>query len=113
MSTAGLPVGAKMTTRDILSRARELLEDPIRWTKGDWARRPDGTGVSFRDEHAVRFCLGGAVRLVAGRDDDPKLDAIVLLDRLTGGHLPRFNDAETTTHADMLALIDKAIEVAR
>lgn len=82
-----------------LTAARELLSNKKRWTKGTYCS-------------AGAYCLYGAIahvgyRDIAAAEAGPEAE---LLERLQGERwLSRFNDAPTTTHADVLALFDRAI----
>ncbi len=108
-----------MTTREILIAARKKIERPECWTKGAYARRADGTYVGdsginedgFISADAVCFCALGACRAVSGSLTDESPAARQIRDALGGRQydLSAFNDAPTTTHADVLALFDRAI----
>lgn len=96
----------------VLVSARELLSDEKRWTKGNMARDAAGADVNPRGKKAVCWCVVGAVmksplgRLYQG-------DAIDRIYRVVGGSIGGFNDAPTTTHADVLRVLDAAIERAK
>jgi len=93
---------------DTLKRTREYLTDPKHWTKGELFRDANGNPC-FRTE-ASCACLVGATVLVDPLDAAGRRDAYELLDSLLDDMpLVVFNDLETTTHADVLALLDKAI----
>lgn len=92
------------TTLEVLREARELLSDPAKWTK--------------RGEHGPRYCTVSAVTEVSGgRADDRATRALydALPSRWAGQYVHSFNDDPSTTHADVLALFDRAIaaEVAK
>lgn len=90
-----------MTTSvvQILTDARAKLEDPKNWTKGRFFGQ-DG------------YCALGAVVLVT-----PSVQACALRSEVIRAlraavgveSVIDFNDAETTSHADVLAMFDKAI----
>lgn len=90
----------------VLQQARELLSDPKRWVQGH-----------FDIGHA--FCAAGAIEKVAGRGTDVEDDAYYALanviDVLSDGTdaIASFNDDDSTTHADVLAAFDLAIERLR
>lgn len=92
------------TTKQILVEARGLIEDEANWIKG---RNRDGNC----------FCAFGAV-LQAARAFGPNKwqaaeQALNKQCRVMFGELVfGFNDAKSTTHADILSLFDKAIEAA-
>lgn len=89
------------TTLEVLRGARELLRDEDRWIKGDFENGVGG------------FCLLGALV----HSEDEKCLAYSALQRQVnmmsktgfGIAVATFNDAKTTTHADVLDLLDKAI----
>ncbi len=87
-----------------LSQARALLTDPSRWAQGDYC-----VGDAY--------CALGAIRAVYGPGT---LDATPACNYLyefswetTGKSAHSFNDADETTHADVLALFDGAISARR
>lgn len=107
----------KQTVRQALTEARALLSDPAKWTKGTFARDKDNLPVPVRAEfpEAVCFCSAGALRKVC-RPDPTEFwgetcywQAIEVLDGAVDGSIVFVNDAEATTHADVLAIFDKAI----
>ena len=61
MNQEGLPMGAK----DVLVRARGILEDRKRWTKHVFARDKDGNEVYCLSDEAYSFCLSGAINRAA------------------------------------------------
>jgi hypothetical protein len=107
----------------ILVRARELIADPANWVKGEYAQG------SLADPATHCFCLIGAVdRAVlekAGLENyedcdeniliseaESDLEAIAAIQKLQSnldGLVSDFNDDPETTHADVLALLDKVI----
>lgn len=88
-------------TLRVLIEARELLSDPRRWTRGDYCR-----GDAFCIMGALGYRLEGQEESFA-RDDALCLLGCELPTRLW--NIPAFNDRPTTTHADVLALFDRAI----
>jgi hypothetical protein len=121
---------------EILHRTRSLIDEKG-WTQGASARDAAGNDVMLTDESAVCYCLSGAFdvasrgggvvvidaelllaeaifRDVIGEDDedcrplspafDPEQDSVVI---------SFWNDAPARTKADVLAVIDKAISLAR
>jgi hypothetical protein len=96
--------------RELLRHARELLSDPTHWTKGAEARAEDGDECGI--EYAACWCADGAMRCAAlrygraaWREAKPTIECLV--PGLVG--LEQFNDMPATTHADVLALFDRAI----
>jgi hypothetical protein len=111
--------------RDDLERVRALIKDPRRWTKGFFARTHDGVGIEedydeeSRDEgdtlsdveaanhpDAACWCLYGAA-YKCGIYKDKEYEAVLGI-----ADIPEFNDAASTTHADVLAALTAAIERA-
>lgn len=103
-----------------LKGARSLLSDPGSWTKTANARETSGRLCHPLSEHAVCWCLLGAVCRVAD-DKGP----FALPDRLLVSELKKsaieqfsgrfhttlegFNDHPKTTHDDILKLIDATV----
>ncbi len=107
-----------METVEILEKARELISDESRWTKGEYARDDRGQDIEFNDPGACAFCALGAVLVASGAEDDcdsVTADADRRLTQEVGGSfindVARFNDSHT--HAEVLALFDRAIAAAR
>lgn len=102
---------------ETLVKARELLSDPEKWAKEDFAYTADEAPVHPLDPAATCFCLLGALeRVTRNRDGLAYLDARqAIRGMLPGEHdcVPEFNDDPDTTHADVLAVLDKAIAARR
>lgn len=102
-----------MTPSEVLRAARAKIEDERCWTKGASARDADGYPLSPYAPDAVCFCAFGAVlnalddRCVVAADAAPFIRFLRLE---TVGPVSFFND--THTHADVLALFDRAIAAA-
>lgn len=105
-----LPVQAFAPATDdvlrVLIEARELIEKPENWHKGS----------CFSDDKES-MCAQGAIARVwlAARDDRGYIGIWHFLDRFVpAGRLASiYNDHPTTTHADVLALFDRAIAARR
>lgn len=99
------------TPHTVLVATRALLSAPARWTKGEAAR--DATGApTRRHDLAVRWCLLGAIERCAGFETALYCQAVDALRPFLGGgeaSISLWNDWPSVTHADMLALLDKAI----
>lgn len=105
-----------------LSAMRNLLARPECWTKDAFGRDRNGAsllGSSLRKD-AVCWCLAGAHgRVGRMRAIEDLLDAVVTRDwperyhRNGGNNVVAFNDHPDTTHADVLAVIDRAIGLAK
>lgn len=98
------------TVRENLIAARALIDTPEKWGKGDYEPRPGC------------FCAAGAIAAAKGveacpssAEEGPEVDALEsALNDLGDGLSPwasfvHFNDDYDTTHADVMALFDRAI----
>lgn len=94
----------RTTLRDDLVAAKALIDTPEKWIKGTFASK----GC---------WCAMGAVISVVCDDGryafEREVAAVRALaeevpDRF-GRNVPFYNDAKTTTHADIMALFDRAI----
>lgn len=101
----------------IITKTRELLSDPGRWTKGRYARTADGLNVSPHREAATCFCLVGAIkRSTANNDQEDSVDDAISATLRSRGFFEgviNFNDRPETTHADVLKLLDETAEHLR
>lgn len=102
--------------KQILKDARQLLADPKHWSKGAYARTQYGLlSIAVSSPKAACFCLIGAIKRVGGTEQSDEVYCLASIIAPTVV-LPNavdvidFNDATSTTHADVLALLDKAIE---
>lgn len=103
-----------MTIVEVLRAVRELLSVPERWTQGAFARQEDKTQVNAEDPEAVCFCIRGAIHRVAVNHYEEARAACKLLEEGVPEYskawgLSGYNDSRSTTHADMLELIDGVI----
>ena len=121
-----------MTTRELLLKAREIIAKPEHWSKGANCRDADGEPCHPSDDSkAVSWCLYGAVDriglLLPEEGDEALARAHTVACRALTGVIERrkrgmlgrqytgpagFNDAPETTHDDVLAVLDEAIEEA-
>lgn len=114
-----------MSAVEVLTTVREALSDPERWYQHEsWPGESAGImeldrlGREKLGERAERACLIGACSLAKGhydmgrwKDAPEELWAAV---REHGGlTIADFNDDPSTTHADILNVLDRAIELAR
>jgi len=102
----------------VLIDARKLIEKPGTWTQGFIAQtalgRQIGVACSPTDTGVVRRCMVGAVHAASsdgycGPGSQYTL-AVKVLKSIIGGSPSKFNDAKSTTHPKMLAVMDSAIE---
>lgn len=110
-----------MNELDILKAGRELLSDPNRWTKRTLARDKNGHATNDPwDKVSTCFCSVGAIHKVVGPNNDTNRGlkyavADCLADSALAlfghrGAVVVFNDAPSTTHDQILAVWDHAIE---
>jgi len=103
------------TPLDVLRRARGLISQPAAWTQRALARDNDGDGICYDSQFACSFCSAGAIWR-AGLDLAPdgfkategafaEIDAV--LETGNQALIARFND--NATHAEVLAIFDRAI----
>jgi hypothetical protein len=91
--------------KENLIAARALIDTPEKWGKGEYEPRPGC------------YCAMGAVAVAAGMDgrfDDifGQEEHVRLEAQAPGRDVVNFNDAAGTTHADIMALFDRAIAAA-
>lgn len=111
-----------MNTRLVenLRAMRELLSVPERWTQRAAARQVNGKSCFAESPGAVCWCLDGARQKIVGIPPtaDNNEVAVALNAEVPANRnyaLPlriSFNDAPTTRHANVLALLDRAIATA-
>ena len=106
-----------MTPTEHLIAARALIARPENWTKHTAARDSHGQVVYSDNPRAVCWCTIGALAKTAkGRDPLAANDLIFLQIRenpdIEEDSIDGYNDAPETTHANILALFDKAIAAA-
>ncbi len=93
----------------VLMKARDWLSDPAHWCQNALIIGHDGRECSFSDAPAAS-CAWGAIVIATGRPGITRDEPYCLVEKLCGeARLQWFNDDITTTHADILALFDRAI----
>lgn len=100
---------------DILVKAKALIDTPEKWIKGSNAEDGNGVVVSLEDKRAVCFCTVGAVLRVS-EDIGVECAALDLLYSFVKGEyddIPEWNDTYNRTHAEVMAVFDKAIEISK
>jgi hypothetical protein len=98
----------------LLRRIRERLSDPARWTKRASAKMANGISCDFNNADAVCWCLTGAAHYEMPGRENSRLRRFAYRELIPGPdpahNVITFNDNPDTTHADVLAKIDGAIE---
>jgi hypothetical protein len=100
-----------MTVVDSLRAARDRISAPGSWTKWALACDEDGHEVDEDSPAARQWCMLGAYEEARSGSVYAALRAVVCAERGYEG-LADFNDAPETTHADVLAVYDRAIALA-
>lgn len=117
------------STLSTLIEARRTIALPEHWTKGANARDQEGKALGTAvSRKACRWCATGAIyRANALSNEGSVFDDVEALRVLSSVIAPNgnpnesavlntitgFNDAENTSHADVLDLFDQAIECLR
>ena len=115
------------TTVQILEEARALIDTPEKWCRAAYASDRPGRVAPDEIEHAYSpmepgatcFCMLGAVARADKCDASPHFGsreaylAVRKLENACGGPVSRFNDRPSTTHADVMAVFDEAINRAK
>lgn len=115
-----------------LEMAKEKIALKNSWTKGGYATDIEGNAVDTTDASAACFCAFGAIEVVTAKphqmiatrqiSEEPEYKFLneatiaVYSDydfEAYGESAAGYNDAPTTTHADILALFDAAIVLAK
>lgn len=97
---------------EMLREARALISEPDRWIQHSFARDKYGFSALVSDPDAHCFCAAGALIRVRGEvvrhySGLELMHVKNLLFSLTGQVIEIYND--THTHAEVLALFDRAI----
>ena len=115
-----------MKTSDALTEIRSLIATQDRWLRFSYAQDEDGAECEPIDPLACSFCLAGArvwaKENIPGVGDTHK-EQIFHIQEAIAEYTPvlvagiissvAFNDHDDTTHEDVLAVLDRAIENAR
>lgn len=113
--TASSPIQPP-TALAILRELRRRLDDPAAWCQHTLALDAAGRAVKLDNPTAVKRCLVGWLFLVGAVDGVLEPPTRLAEERIRAAcaargfrGLSHFNDAEGTTHADVLALVDEVI----
>ena len=96
-------------TLAVLRRARELLDDERRWSRGSFARGWRDIPVPVGSVVARRYCALGAIMRAARELSVSAEDACVALEWQVGRPVQDWNDDPLQTHANIIARFDAAI----
>ena len=94
-------------TAEILRRAKARIALPSQWVQGCLAVDAAGEPIQPGDPSACAWCALGSI--VADGFDESLGARKAFGDAVGQRYFSRFNDSETTTHADILAAFDRAI----
>jgi hypothetical protein len=114
-----------LNASEVLSRARELINEPAKWTQGESARNDKGRHTDADSDLAVCWCTLGAVHKAC--EGDPVLyntaanylDAVVNKQGYKAktqagfhGDVIVYNDKPGRRHKEIMELFDQAIACA-
>ena len=107
-----------MDVVEVLEKAKERLRG--HWCQGTYAMRDDGSQCPTLTPGCRVRAHGAIMSLYLPGERPAKVGAVELLNEATkqisGGqytHAPSYNDTEGRTEEEVLALFDKAIELAK
>ena len=101
----------RVLAKTAIRRARNLLSDPKRWTKGSDAQKAfTREAIDPKNPEACQWCLRGALKAVALNGDYGPASTAVLdvLNERGFKSIPGFNDSYNTKHSDVLRVLDEA-----
>ncbi len=110
-----MTAATRLTVVDVLREVRALLADPNCWTQGEIARNRAGKPEFAESKEACCWCLVGAVWRVAGTGPEARQARRFLhvaIDGIPLGKIPNWNDTPGRTHAEVVVVVDRAIELA-
>ena len=104
-----------MNTIEILEGMLKLLKKPGGWMQGSFSNGKytyKGKKPSWSDPQATCFCLIGAGLNVTQAEmwKDTELWEKEIEKTLNGQSVPGFNDKRSTTHADVIRVLNQTIE---
>lgn len=107
-----------MKESERLIAAKALIDSPEKWAQGSSAKDAQGFIVALHSPDAVSFCSLGAVgKLCSGSGylDDETYEASrkYLRDACGTRLVTSYNDAPNRTHAEVMQMFDKAIQLAQ
>lgn len=106
-----------MTVAQVIEQVKDTLKEPGSWTQGA-AGKKDGAYATL--DKATCFCILGALwkntsELNAEGSDGYRAEELMHELAKSKGfyNIPCFNDNQNTTHKDVIAFLDLAIERAK
>lgn len=106
-----------ITIKNILIKARKLIENPKNWTKYTMARDANGCRVPCESKSACKFCMSGAIQRVVHDNNIPLQLWHQASDRLKShvlyNNIQTFNDKYFTKHSNVLSAFDDAINCSK
>lgn len=94
---------------ELIREAKEIISDPKRHTKYEYARDAAGNSVDNFSTNAVAFCSIGVCRYVAmKRGMAPRRLLRALENHVPSGKIVAYNDSPFRKHADIVALFTAA-----
>lgn len=106
---------AKVTPAQILQNlidGRALIANEANWIQGTNARDAEGNRVDSISEAAVCYCSAGALMAVTPYTVPAAMKLWDAIKAITGEAIGPVGYNDTHTHAEVLAVWDKAIELA-
>lgn len=97
---------------EILLSAAFVLHPEENWTKGHTGRTRSGRPVGWQSLDACKFCAAGAVFAATGQRNDVAEKALSFLRSTVGIGIGIGEWNDTRTHAEVLAALYKAAELA-
>lgn len=108
-----------MTVHTLLVAARAKIDSPDKWTKGNFAADEFGNRAHVDSPSATCWCLDGslvhAARVHLGSLGEARdvVEMALSDDDDTALSIWEFNDGKDTTHAEVMAVLDAAIEATK
>lgn len=102
---------------EVLTKAREAIDEPHKWSQGAFFRNDKGVVVGGLDK-ATCFCAVGAIQSVVKLPSVLSRAALRTLARGIGKeakplYITTWNDRAERTYDDVIAAFDRAIEIAK
>jgi hypothetical protein len=96
-----------------LVAVRELLIEPSRWCQGGLAVDVTDVSVWAENPAACRWCVAGAAIKATANDSDRLVAVSTLLQATNGDVGPGTYNDSLPSHSEMLAWLDRAIDLAK